>query len=97
MLGSATMSRLAEFMVMDRTTLTRNLRPLEKQGWVRISQGKDRREREITVTEEGEELLTYAYPLWQKAQAKIAARLGWQRVTRLLTDLSAIVEVAQSK
>ena len=96
-MGMVTMSRLADHMVMDRTTLTRNLRPLEKQGLVRISAGKDRREREIAVTSAGEELLTRAYPLWQRAQTKMVNMLGQHRLNRLLSDLSAVVQVAQSK
>lgn len=94
-MGMITISRLAEHMVMDRTTLTRNLRPLEKQGLVRIAPGKDRREREIIVTRDGEELLGRAYPLWQGAQAQMAKRLGHQRLSRLLSDLSAMVDIAQ--
>ena len=46
-LERVTISQLAEAMVMDRTTLTRNLRPLERDGLVRTKPGKDRRVREI--------------------------------------------------
>jgi DNA-binding MarR family transcriptional regulator len=96
-LGTTTMNRLADFMVMDRTTLTRNLRPLEKQGLIRVSQGSDRREREITVTREGEELLANAYPLWQRAQTKVVTTFGERRMQRFLSDLFAIVEVVQAE
>ena len=41
--GSITMTRLAKALVMDRTTLTRNLRPLEKQGFIVINMGDDQR------------------------------------------------------
>jgi len=96
-LGATTMNRLAGFMVMDRTTLTRNLRPLEKQGLVRVSRGADRREREIIVTREGQELLANAYPLWQKAQTKVVTSFGQKRMQRFLSDLSAIVVVVQGE
>ncbi len=95
MLGPLTINRLAEAIVMDRTTLTRNLRPLEKQGLLRIRSGKDRREREVSITKRGQVILAKGYPLWKKAQGKVVKGLGQQRVNRLLKDLSAVVNVAQ--
>ena len=94
-LGPLTINRLAEAIVMDRTTLTRNLRPLEKLGLLRIRSGKDRREREVSITKRGEIILTKGYPLWKKAQGKVIKGLGQERVNRLLKDLSAVVNVAQ--
>ena len=96
-LGAATISQLAEALVMDRTTLTRNLRPLEKRGLLQIRLGKDRREREVTLTKKGVELLAQAYPLWKKAQTQVAKGLGPERIGRLLSDLSSVVEIAQSR
>ncbi|HWP60044.1 MAG TPA: MarR family winged helix-turn-helix transcriptional regulator [Candidatus Acidoferrales bacterium] len=96
-LGTVTVSRLAAQMVMDRTTLTRNLRPLAKARLIRLAPGKDRREREITVTPAGEEVLARAYPLWQGAQAKITKALGQKRLERLLADLAAVVEAARKR
>ncbi len=95
MLGPLTINRLAEARVIDRTTLTRNLRPLEKQGLLRIKSGKDRREREVSITKRGEVILAKGYPLWKKAQGKVIKGLGQERVNRLLKDLSAVVNVAQ--
>ena len=95
MLGPVTINRLAEAIVMDRTTLTRNLRPLEKQGLLQIKSGKDRREREVSITRRGQVVLAKGYPLWKKAQGKVVKGLGQERVNRLLKDLSAVVKVAQ--
>ncbi len=95
MLGPLTINRLAEAIVMDRTTLTRNLRPLEKQGLLRIRHGKDRREREVSITKRGEIILAKGYPHWKKAQGKVVKGLGQERVNRLLKDVSAVVKVAQ--
>ncbi len=95
MLGPLTINRLAEAIVMDRTTLTRNLRPLEKQGLLGIRSGKDRREREVSITRRGQVVLAKGYPLWKKAQGKVIKGLGQERVSRLLKDLSAVVAVAQ--
>jgi DNA-binding MarR family transcriptional regulator len=96
-LGPTTMNRLADFMVMDRTTLSRNLRPLQKQGLVRVSEGEDRREREITVTRQGQDLLARVYPLWRGAQTRIVKTFGQQRMQRLLSDLSALVKAVQGE
>lgn len=82
-------NRLAEIMVMDRTTLTRNLRPLTKQGLVRIEEGEDRRTHLVLLTREGEQALLQAFPLWKEAQSRIVRALGQERFDHLLTDLSA--------
>lgn len=94
-LGSATISELADAMVMDRTTLTRNLGPLEKKGLLRVKPGRDRREREVTLTKRGIETLAKGYPLWKKAQSQVADGLGRERLEQLLSDLSELVAVAQ--
>ncbi len=96
LLGTITISRLAEGMVMDRTTLTRNLKPLEKQGLIRTIPGEDRREREITLTGTGQSILAKALPLWKKAQQQVAKELGDIRMARLLKDLSVTVQAGQA-
>ena len=96
LMGSIKISRLAKALVMDRTTLTRNLRPLENQGWLRISSGKeDRREREVALTGAGQAILGKALPLWQAVQQEVKKELGQGRFERLLHDLSATVKVAE--
>ena len=86
-----TVNQLAEIMVMDRTTLTRNLGPLTTQQLVRIETGADRRVHLVLLTHEGEEALRRALPLWQKAQSQIERTLGRERFDDLLTELSAIM------
>ena len=96
-IGTATINGLAQGLVMDRTTLTRNLKPLEKQGFIRIMPGKeDRREREVTLTLAGQEILSEALPLWKTVQQSVIEALGQCRVTRLMKDLSATIEMAQA-
>lgn len=87
--GEITMTRLADALGMDRTTLTRNLRPLEEEGLIAVAPGRDRREREVTVTAKGEARLGKALPLWRRAQAETMARLGHERAARLLGDLAS--------
>jgi len=84
-----TINRLAGIMDMDRTTLSRNLEVLVKQHMVRIEEGEDRRMRQVHLTQEGEQALRRALPLWQEAQARIEHALGRERFDGLLTDLSA--------
>ena len=90
-----TINRLAEIMDMDRTTLSRNLEVLVKQHMVRIEEGEDRRMRQVHLTQEGEQALRRALPLWQEAQARIEHALGRERFEGLLTDLSAVRTAAR--
>jgi len=91
----APLSRVAEALVMDRTTLTRNLRPLERRGWVRSEAGADRRERNLGLTRSGRAALERALPLWQQAQADLQERLGDARWARLPADLQTLIANAQ--
>ena len=70
-LGQPTITDLADALVMDRTTLTRNLKPLEKQGLVESASGQDKRTRLVRLTVPGQQLLADALPLWQEAQTKM--------------------------
>ena len=92
-----TVTKLAEALVMDRTTLTRNLKLLEKQNLVRIAPGVDRREHKISLTATGTRTLAAAFPLWETAQARLADGLGPDRLQRLLTDLSAAVALKRAR
>lgn len=89
------MSKLAEMTVTERTTLTRNLTILEKKGFILVEPGKDRRERQVSITERGREVLTAAIPLWEKAQAHIEQGLGGDRMDSLLKDLSEIISLSR--
>ena len=91
LVGEITITHLANELVMDRTTLTRNLKPLVKQGLLTTVTGKDRRTRIVTLTDAGRKALNQALPLWQKAQSLIIERLGRQNWRSLLENLSATV------
>ncbi len=92
--GDMSVTDLAKIVVMDRTTLTRNLRLLEKQGLIRIRPGEDRRVREVCLTRKGRDALERVFPLWEKAQTEMTEGLGQDRLGRLLSDLSAAVALA---
>jgi len=90
-LGPMTISALAADLVMDRTTLGRNLQPLEREGLVAVVQGRaDRRSREIRLTDAGTERLRTAVEGWVKAQAGFEAAFGKQRSTELRAMLHAV-------
>lgn len=67
---------LADRLMMDRTTLTRNLRPLQNAGWVRLGPGSDARSRAVELTPEGSRVLQAAVPVWRQAEIAVRARLG---------------------
>lgn len=84
-------SGLAEALAMERTTLTRNLRILERRGLIEIGPEGRRRARALRLTEKGEALLERALPLWRRAQDRVVARLGerrWQKARALLEELA---------
>lgn len=88
--GTVPISRLAEEMAMDRTTLTRNLKPLETDGLLRVESGADRRVRNVTITPEGEALLEKAIPMWRSAQTHMIDRMGDERWGELLRQLQGV-------
>jgi DNA-binding MarR family transcriptional regulator len=72
--GPLPTTRLADFQGLERTTLTRNLARLVRDGFVRIDEGEDRRVRKAAITPAGEEAARRAFPFWKKAQdAALAA------------------------
>ena len=74
--GEMPIGRLAGILGMERTTLTRNLTPLEQQGWISIHAGDDPRARMISITGQGRGVVRRSFPFWSKAQAQIGKLLG---------------------
>lgn len=68
----ASIGEVAHFLAMDRTTLTANLKPLERRGLLKVAVDKeDRRSRRLTLTAAGHALLIEALPVWKKTHAGI--------------------------
>ena len=88
-MGPTPISQLAEVMAMERTTLTRNLKPLERDGLVEQSVGSDRRQRIVQLTCTGKSTFVKARVLWQQANDSADEALGQARTKRLLADLKA--------
>ncbi len=72
-----TIGSVAELLAMDRTTLTANLKPLERRGLVMVTiDPSDRRSRRIALTPAGRALLVAAVPIWKRTHAAVERRLG---------------------
>jgi DNA-binding MarR family transcriptional regulator len=90
--GPMTINALAADMVMDRTTLGRNVRPLERDGLITIVPGaSDRRSRELRLTKLGEKRFVAALEGWRQAQARFEATFGAKRTSELRELLGAVV------
>ena len=93
--GPTPMSRLADQLMLDRTTLTRNLKILARRGFVRIEPGPDRRERVVTLTGKGRDAVAAALPYWREAQSRVVAKMGEERWRRLFDDLAVLSELGE--
>jgi DNA-binding MarR family transcriptional regulator len=93
--GPVPLTDLADILVMDRTTLARNLRILQKHRLVSVEEGEDRRIRTVRLTAEGVRKIEQALPLWRQAQEHVVEGLGQDRFSRLLEDLSEVVDVVR--
>ena len=82
---------LAAMQEMAGTTLSRNLKPLVRDGLVRIEPGDDRRTRYVAITERGESVLEEARPLWRSVQERVVAEVGEEWVERLLGELCEVL------
>jgi DNA-binding MarR family transcriptional regulator len=82
--GPMTINALAAELVMDRTTLGRNIRPLQRDGLVAIGPGKDdRRKKELRLTPLGSARFTAAQKKWTKAQVDFERAFGTRRAKAL--------------
>jgi DNA-binding MarR family transcriptional regulator len=88
--GALSITALAESMGMDRSTLTRNLRPLAKDGLLAVGHEGWHRSRTVAITERGRARVREALPLWARAQARLQRQLGepqWTSVHQSLEEL----------
>jgi DNA-binding MarR family transcriptional regulator len=95
--STISLTQLAEALVMDRTTLARNLKPLESQGLLVIDTGTDRRVRLLRLTDHGRHALTEALPYWHQAQEHVTTCLGQELSRALLEELNAAMKLASSQ
>ncbi len=91
-MGPVALTKLAEAMVTDRTTLARNLEPLEKNGFIEVEDGEDRRTRIVDITEKGRAKLAEAFPAWKKAQDEIKKMMGQDKWLSMMSQVSLLVD-----
>ena len=92
---SIQISDLACKLGMDRTTLTRNLSVLERDGFIKISQGKDHRTRIVTATQKGYDTISKTILIWSEIQCKVKQKLGenlWQELMHNLNELLKVTD-----
>ncbi|WP_028748943.1 MarR family winged helix-turn-helix transcriptional regulator [Rhizobium mesoamericanum] len=85
------MGPVATLLAMDQTTLTAALKPLQRRGWVNVTQNeKDKRRRLLSLTPEGKAVLAAALPIWERTHASIEDALPDRDMGRLRRDLQAL-------
>jgi DNA-binding MarR family transcriptional regulator len=92
--GKMSLTDLAARLDLDRTTLTRNVQLLMREGFCREAAVTDRRRRLLTLTEAGERLVKRTFPLWEAAQRSVVAGMGERRWARLTKELESVAAVA---
>ena len=85
-------TELSRALIMDRTTLTRNLNPLQKNGWVAVVPGEDKRTRILSLTSSGKKVLKQAQVHWERVQNEVVKTLGISNWEKLLANLSLTVK-----
>jgi len=90
-LGPLAINALAKEMVMDRTTLGRNILPLQREGLIAVVRGRaDRRSKELQLTQSGLARLRQAVKGWSEAQARFETAFGGERTLELRSLLHAV-------
>jgi DNA-binding MarR family transcriptional regulator len=86
-----TLGSVADLLAMDRTTLTANLKPLERRHLIKVTVDKeDKRSRRLIITTSGRSLLNKAFPLWQKTHAELDRLIANNGAVRLRGALRAL-------
>ena len=86
-----TIGSVSSLLAMDRTTLTANLKPLQRRGLVKVTiDPADKRSRRLTLTPDGLALLTAAVPVWKRTHAAVERLLPQSNPDQLRADLRAL-------
>lgn len=92
-MGDPPSTVLADFLGMDRTTLTRNAALLERQGYVRVKLDKKTRLQHIHLAKKGSNLIDKAMPYWEAAQRETLRRFQGHSVPQLVELLEALTKL----
>ena len=86
-----TLGSVATLLAMDRTTLTANLKPLERRKLVKVAVDKqDKRSRRLTITTAGRALLNKAFPVWQQTHTEVDLLVAGNGASELRNTLRAL-------
>lgn len=89
--GPPTLNQLADDLALDRSGLGHSLRPLEREGLIRLERSeRDRRSTLVVLTDHGQDRYEHAFALWQEAQDRYASALGLELATELREHLLQI-------
>ena len=89
-----TQGELGKKFLMNSTTLTRTLRPMEKLGWIRSAPGDDQRQRWLSITSKGRLLFEKACPAWQRTQNELLRHFGSREWDELQTGVARLTALA---
>ena len=92
--GPSSQASLGRRHALDKTTVSRNLRWLERQGWIASSAGEDRRERRFTLTAGGRTRLDAARPRWRRAQERLRAEMSKAEWTTMFQTFRVVADAA---
>ena len=91
--GNSSLTDIADSLGLDRTTLSRNLKPLERRGLISIKLAEDKRKRLLFLSKPGNELLESALPKWREVQNQTIIALGPEKQEALITDLNLSINI----
>jgi DNA-binding MarR family transcriptional regulator len=95
-LGPCGLARLARELVMDRSTITRNIHPLVSKGLLKVTGKSGRGGKAVEITKAGQDAMASAVQFWQEAQYQLKHRMGQDRWDRVMVDLIDVVDAART-
>jgi DNA-binding MarR family transcriptional regulator len=93
--SGAPMHKLAQALLMDRTTLTRSIRPLERAGLLRVARSpEDARTKIVVITRSGDRMIESIFPVWKRVLKQITKSLGAEMLTDLHARLDRVIALS---
>ncbi len=86
---------LSRELVLDRSTLSRNIKPLESQGLVRVQNTAGQKRHRLALTAKGRQTVAKAIPLWEKAQEQFVSNMGKNNWSTMLAGLHKAVDATR--
>jgi DNA-binding MarR family transcriptional regulator len=94
--SGAAMNKLAQVLLMDRTTLTRSIQPLERAGLLRVARSpRDARTKAVVITRPGERMIKAVFPVWAHVLQQIKKSAGEEVLTGLHARLDQVIALAE--